>query len=95
MPLPPHPPPPFLGMHIGQVCSAGKLRKRAEENRKVDLYDAMGADILRALQRKGLEEQVGRRTPSPLYSFRPLLQFLDPLHSFSIPFTVSRQLYRF
>jgi DnaJ family protein C protein 3 len=48
--------------HCGKrVCSAGKLRKRAEENRKVDLYDAMGADILRALQRKGLEEQVKDR----------------------------------
>lgn len=48
--------------HCGKrVCTAGKFKKRAEENRKVELYDAMGADLLRALSKKGLEEQIKER----------------------------------
>jgi len=39
-----------------RICSAGKLWKRAEEMRKADMYDAAGADLIRALMKKtGLE----------------------------------------
>ena len=36
-------------------CSAGKLWKRAEEARKADMHDQAGADLLRALDKSGLE----------------------------------------
>ena len=38
-----------------KTCSAGKLFKRAEENRKAEMHDDAGADLLRALRKKGLE----------------------------------------
>ncbi len=36
-------------------CSAGKLWKRAEDMRKEELYDAAGADLMRALLKSGTE----------------------------------------
>ncbi|KAL7444388.1 hypothetical protein ACHAXH_009988 [Discostella pseudostelligera] len=36
-------------------CSAGKLWKRAEDMRKAELYDAAGADLIRALLKSGTE----------------------------------------
>ncbi|KAL9188367.1 hypothetical protein ACHAXT_006745 [Thalassiosira profunda] len=36
-------------------CSAGKLWKRAEDLRKEDMYDAAGADLIRALLKTGIE----------------------------------------
>ena len=38
-------------------CTAGKLWKRAEENRKAGFHDSQGADLLRALAKNGLEEE--------------------------------------
>lgn len=38
-----------------RACSAGKLWKRAEEMRKADMYDAAGADLIRALMKTGVE----------------------------------------
>ena len=38
-------------------CTAGKLWKRSEEFRKVDAHDSAGADLLRALKKKGLETE--------------------------------------
>ncbi|KAL7536922.1 hypothetical protein ACHAXR_007471 [Thalassiosira sp. AJA248-18] len=38
-----------------RACSAGKLWKRAEEMRKDDMYDAAGADLIRAMLRTGIE----------------------------------------
>ena len=38
-----------------KACSAGKLWKRAEENRKADAHDLAGADLLRALAKRGIE----------------------------------------
>mmetsp|Transcript_25944 Transcript_25944/g.39263 ORF Transcript_25944/g.39263 Transcript_25944/m.39263 type:complete len:651 (-) Transcript_25944:208-2160(-) len=44
------------GNKKARLCSAGKLWKRAEELRKAgDMYDAAGADYIRALLREGLE----------------------------------------
>ncbi|GMH63681.1 hypothetical protein TL16_g03779 [Triparma laevis f. inornata] len=38
-----------------KTCSAGKLWKRAEEMRKADMHDAAGADLIRAMFKKGIE----------------------------------------
>ena len=42
-------------------CSVGKLKGRAEEARKAEMYDEMGADLLRALSKKIDQEQVTTR----------------------------------
>ena len=48
--------PPKELTHCGKrPCSAGKLWKRAEEMRKADIYDDSGADLIRALLKKGIE----------------------------------------
>jgi len=42
--------------HCGaRACTAGKLWKRSEENRKSDLHDLASADLLRALSKRGIE----------------------------------------
>jgi tetratricopeptide (TPR) repeat protein len=43
------------GESKSRLCSAGKLWKRAEEMRKAELYDAAGADLIRALLKSGTE----------------------------------------
>ena len=50
----------------GRPCSAGKLRKRAAESRKAELYDMSGADLIRALSKRGLEEPMVQRLTSEL-----------------------------
>ena len=50
----------------GRPCSAGKLRKRAAESRKAELYDMNGADLIRALSKRGLEEPMVQRLTSEL-----------------------------
>jgi len=42
-------------------CSVGKLKGRAEEARKAEMYDEMGADLLRALSKPIDQEQVTTR----------------------------------
>lgn len=42
--------------HCGKKkCSAGKLWKRAEDMRKLDMHDAAGADLIRAMLKSGIE----------------------------------------
>lgn len=43
------------GNKKSRPCSAGKLWKRAEDMRKAELYDAAGADLIRALLKSGTE----------------------------------------
>ncbi|GMH96044.1 hypothetical protein TrST_g917 [Triparma strigata] len=38
-----------------KTCSAGKLWKRSDEMRKADMHDAAGADLIRAMFKKGIE----------------------------------------
>ena len=48
-------PPPALTRCGARTCTAGKLWKRAEENRRADAHDLAGADLLRALAKRGIE----------------------------------------